>query len=254
MAKSKIILVTIIFLQLNTNMFAKNKTNQSLVWLRYNAQIQLPKKFLLKAETEERFFMTKNIKQHQFIYRISVDKQFPKNWNIGLGFVNFWASSNNELSNTNLVAPEWRTQLEISNQQKISDKFSIQHRYRAESRFIHNTNKEYTALESGYKHTFRFRYQIALTYIPFKKEEKELRLSVFDEILINAGKNIQNNIFDQNRVGVAVRYNFNKMFGLEMSYFNWLQQRANGTDFYNRQILRCTFYNNFTINKKDKSK
>jgi hypothetical protein len=77
---------------------------------------------------------------------------------------------------------------------------------------------------------------------------------VFDEILINAGKNIQNNIFDQNRVGVAVRYNFNKMFGLEMSYFNWLQQRANGTDFYNRQILRCTFYNNFTINKKDKSK
>jgi hypothetical protein len=244
----------IIYVLILTNCLGqnRNKTYQSLLWLRYNAQIQLPKKFLIKAETEERFFLTKRIKQHQYIYRISVDKQFKNNWNIGVGFTNFWASTNDELSTTKLLVPEWRSQVEIINQQKIIEKLSVQHRIRTEWRFIHNTNKSYTELEDGYTNNFRFRYQITLNFIAYKKEEKELKFSIFDEILLNAGKSIQKNIFDQNRIGIAVRYNFNKKVGTEISYLNWYQQRANGIDIYNRQILRFTLYNNFNITKKEK--
>lgn len=231
---------------------SKNKTYQSLIWFRYNVQVQLPKRFLLKAETEERFFIVKNVKQHQIIYRISADKQFKNNWNIGLGFVNFWASSNDELSSSNLSAPEWRTQLEITNQQKIKEKLGLQHRIRAESRFIHNTNNIYAELEDGYTHNFRFRYQIMLNYTVFKKDDKEFRISLFDEVMLNAGKSVQKNIFDQNRVGIACRYNFNNTIGTEISYINWFQQRANGTDFFNRQILRFTLYNQFDLSKNKK--
>ncbi|MBX7262207.1 MAG: DUF2490 domain-containing protein, partial [Chitinophagales bacterium] len=76
--------------------------------------------------------------------------------------------------------------------------------------------------------------------------------ALFDEVFINAGKKVQKNVFDQNRLGLAVKYNFNKTVATEISYIYNIQQKSNGDDMYNRQILRFTLYTNFNILKKEK--
>jgi Protein of unknown function (DUF2490) len=249
--------VVILCLLLNTTgVFAqtKNKQYQGSNWYRYNSNIQLPKKFLLKAELEERFFIAKRLKQHQFYFRFTIDKQLPKNWNIGMGFSSWYIGSNDELSPTKLMIPEWRPHFEINNRNKINERLNIIQRYRAEWRFIKNTNKEFTETLEGYNNSFRFRIMVTIDYAVYKKEERSLHLIAFDELFINAGKSIQRNIFDQNRVGFSVRYNFNKIVGAELGYINWIQQRPSGVDFFNRQILRCTLHTNFEINKKVRKK
>lgn len=150
------------------------------------------------------------------------------------------------------MIPEWRPHLEINHQNKITDRLSINERIKTEWRFIKNTNKDFTETTDGYTNNFRFRFQISINYIVYKKGEKSLQLIAFDEIMINAGKSIVRNIFDQNRIGFSVRYNFNKKVGMELGYINWFQQRPSGTDFYNRQILRYTLHTNFEIKKKSK--
>ncbi|HNL17523.1 MAG TPA: DUF2490 domain-containing protein, partial [Chitinophagales bacterium] len=130
--------------------------------------------------------------------------------------------------------------------------FSIVHRYRTEWRFIKNTNKAFTEKIDGFKNYFRFRYQISLNTIAFKKDDKELSFALFEEVFINAGKKVQKNVFDQNRLGLAVKYNFNKTVATEISYIYNIQQKSNGDDMYNRQILRFTLYTNFNILKKEK--
>ena len=247
----QIILISLLFLNFSITAQIKNKQYQGALWFRYNQQLQLPKSLLLKSELEERIFITKVVKQHQFLFRFTLDKQLKKNWNIGGGFSMWYIGNNDELNPSTLLIPEWRPHFEINHRNKINDRFNISQRFRAEWRFIKNTTKDFTQTIEGYTNNFRFRYQITLDYAVYKKEEKSLHLMVFDEIMLNAGKSIVRNIFDQNRIGFSARYNFNKKIGVELGYINWFQQRPSGVDFFNRQILRFTLHNNFTIRKKE---
>lgn len=232
----------------------KNKTYQGLTWIRYNQSVKLPKNFVWNTEIENRFFIAKKAKQHQFTFRIVFLKQLPKKWNIGLGFSAWSLANNDELHPTKLMIPEWRPHLEISHQNKITDRLTVSQRIKAEYRFIKNTNKAFTETIDGYTNSFRFRFQLAVNYTVYKKDEKSLQLIAFDEIMLNAGKSIVRNIFDQNRFGVSARYNFNNKIGMELGYINWFQQRPSGIDFYNRQILRYTLHTNFEIKKKSNPK
>lgn len=86
--KSAILLFLFLILTItnHANAQTKNKQYQGAAWFRYNTNIQLPQKIVLKAELEERAFIAKKLKQHQIYVRLTVDKQLPKNWNIGVGF------------------------------------------------------------------------------------------------------------------------------------------------------------------------
>lgn len=251
--KSCYILLFIMLYNANCYSQSKNKQEQASIWIRYNQQLQLPKNCMLKSEFDERFFIAKALKQHQFLFRVTVDKQLKKNWTIGAGISMWYMGTNNELATSKLMIPEWRPHVEINHKNSINKRFSISQRWRAEWRFIKKTNPAFTETINGYNNNFRFRYQILLDFAAYQKEEKSLHLIMFDEIMLNAGKQIVHNIFDQNRIGLSVRYNFNKKVGLELTYMNMFQQRSSGLDFYNRQILRCTLYNNFNITKKIKT-
>ena len=249
----RVILISLLFLNLSITAQTKNKQLQGLFWFRYNTSIELPKKFLLKAEIEERMFIAKKVKQNQFYVRFTFDKILTKNLNFGVGFSSWYYGNGDELKTTTLMIPEWRPHIEFNYKNKIVERLNFSQRFRTEMRFVKNTNKEFTETIDGYTNSFRFRYMIMLDYAVYKKDEKSLQLIVFDELMINAGKSIQRNIFDQNRFGLSARYNFNKRFGLELGYINWFQQRPSGVDFFNRQILRCTLHSNFAILKKNKN-
>jgi hypothetical protein len=45
-------------------------------------------------------------------------------------------------------------------------------------------------------------------------------LAIYDELMIGFGKNIQANVFDQNRIGVLLGYQLNNQLRLEGGYIN----------------------------------
>lgn len=232
----------------------RQKIYQGSVWFRYMNILQLPQNWRIRSEVENRVFIQPEVKEHQLLVRNQAEKHFKKGWHLGLGFVFFANGANDPELSTTLLAPEQRPYLEAGYRQSVNDWFNITHRYRAEWRFLHNVNSNLTALTDGYRNFFRFRYQLNLEFIPFKKGEKELRLRLADEVMLNAGKNITRNIFDQNRLMAAVQFNVNERLGFEAWYIFWMQQQANGDQFFSRQILRLGIVSNFDLSNKKSNK
>lgn len=62
------------------------------------------------------------------------------------------------------------------------------------------------------------RFQIPL--LGKEVKDKTPYVALYDEIFVGFGKNVNANIFDQNRLGVLLGYRFNKNVRLEGGYIN----------------------------------
>ncbi len=242
------IIKSIVFAALLIVMFStavnaqKNVDTQHLLWTRYYLKLKLNENYQLSQEVEERTYWLP-WRQHQFVTRTFLERKLGKGWNAGLGFTYFLQS----LPHDPVIADftnqlELRPQIEIAQKQTISEKIIFHHRYWSEFRFFEQPNGSF---EFGNNRT---RYKFEIRYTPFQK----LTLKAFDEIHVNIGGKIIQNVFDQNRCGGSVQYMTHENFGFEFGYFNWFQQRKSGVDFYNRHITRFTAHH--TINfKKSKN-
>jgi hypothetical protein len=127
----------------------------------------------------------------------------------------------------------------------LTKRLIIQQRLRIDERFIHKNNGK--ELLDGYDFNFRFRYRLQVTYRINKLEATNATiLKLSDELIVNAGKNIVYNHFDQNRIYVGIEQGINKTISAELGYLHWYQQRASGNQFFDRDIIR------FTLNHKIK--
>ena len=118
-------------------------------------------------------------------------------------------------------------------------KINLSQRFQVEERFIRNASK--TELLDGSTFNWRFRFRIQAEYEIWKKNNHFLKTIVHEEILLNAGKSILKNTFDQNRIYLAFQYGLNQNIALELGYMNSFQQRASGIDYFNRDIIRFSF-------------
>ena len=144
-----------------------------------------------------------------------------------------------------LLRPEWRAQQELNLRQSLGETVRLEHRYRIEQRLQQLV--ENNALTDGWDFSWRFRYRAQLV-VPFmQKSWLSLSLKVYDEILINAGKPIRHNIFDQNRIGAAVSLKAAKNISAELGYMHWYQQRPAGDAFFKRHIVRFTLTHHLSL-------
>lgn len=106
---------------------------------------------------------------------------------------------------------------------------ALNNRLRLEQRYVGKVNQaaaEYTITDWVYLN--RIRYQLRAT-VPLNKktvEDKTIYIATFDELFVGFGKNVNQNIFDQNRIGLLAGYQFNKSFRAEAGYFNQTVQQA----------------------------
>lgn len=222
----------------------KNKTNQQLVWFVYNNALKFTEKWGLGTDIQERRFINPSA-QHQFLVRTKIQYNLGQGWDIGLGGCIFWQSPNDPNSTSDLVVPELRPHLEVTQKQKVRY-FRIDHRYKVEARFFHHVDNG--ELRDGYSfRNFRFRYRIGVEVPLFTSKDKKveyLSLRVNDEIHINAGEQVVMNTFDQNRIYAGFSTQITPNITFEAGYMNWFQEQSSGDDFYNRNIFR------FAINHK----
>ena len=101
-------------------------------------------------------------------------------------------------------------------------KLGTTHRFRAEQRIFYTVVDGTITDERNFYHRLRYRFSLRMPL--FSSSEKDCRrklfLAVSDEILINAGKRVVYNVFDQHRFLISPILQWNQSFSVRLTYFN----------------------------------
>ena len=102
----------------------------------------------------------------------------------------------------------------------------LSHRIMLEQRWLPRYASAASAKPDEWLFMNRARYMLRLQHSLKGKtlEDKEPYVAAYDEILVGFGKNVNENIFDQNRLGLLLGYRFSPKFRLEAGYLSQIVQ------------------------------
>jgi hypothetical protein len=242
--KHKIIVLSFLFLPLKI-FGQKNIINddQNLIWTRLHFTGNLSKKINFQVEADNRIFF-KNARENQFIAHGHFHYLLNQKVEFSTGYTFSKQISQFPDDVKHLAIPERRIFQEFYFRKKINTKFNFQNRLRTEQRFFRNSND--FILLSGYNFNWRIREQININL----KINRKIKLKLSDEIMLNYGKKIVYNRFDQNRLYAAIEYNINDKISVEGGYIKIFQKRANQFDYFDRNVIRLTLFSKFDFYKK----
>ena len=135
----------------------------------------------------------------------------------------------------------------------ISDKISqveMSHRFMLEQRWI-GRYKDVALTkpdEFVFLNRLRYMYRMQMAIGKNSIENKTPYAAIYDEIFIGFGKNVNENVFDQNRFALLLGYRFSSNFRIESGFFHQVVQLGreinNRNVFqYNRGIILNSFFN-----------
>ena len=230
----------------------KQVLHQTQLWYAYFNNLKFSDKYRLLTDVQERQFIEPVGAQGNLIFRSILYRNLGGNWEAGAGMALFFSSPQKIPTTSKLVVPELRPTVDIIYRQKAGI-VNINHRYRFEARYYHQV--ENNKLSSGYNfNNFRFRYQISADVPVIKNAQKKpvLSLRVYDEVMVNFGKKIVSNTFDQNRIYGGIIYDASKSLSVELGYLNWFQETSDGETYYKRNIIRLGINHRINLSKTSK--
>ncbi|MEP0985050.1 DUF2490 domain-containing protein [Ekhidna sp.] len=116
--------------------------------------------------------------------------------------------------------------------------FKLKHKFRFEQRYNRKTEQE--QILSGYDFNYRAGYRIEVAY-PL---DENFSLNVYEELLINFGKEIIGEHLDQNRIYLGIRYKKGR-FTYKTGYLWLAAPLAGQSGFKNSHILRVGVSHNW---------
>jgi hypothetical protein len=200
------------------------------VWIGYFNTTILNGKWTVNTDVQYR---TKEWMSHssQALVRTGLNYKCNDKFNVSAGAAHFRFYVNDLVTKG-----EWRTWEEIG----INDEFrklKITHRFRLEQRFNQKTDKDHPINSYGF--SWRFRYKLELQYPVLKLPKgRSVFFTAGNEIMINAGKEIVYNYFDQNRASLGLLIGFGRNFSLQPQYISIWQQEANGKIINRINVIR----------------
>ncbi len=105
-------------------------------------------------------------------------------------------------------------------------KMELSHRFMLEQRWIGRYTNTSLTRENEYFFVNRLRYMYRMQ-IPLKGKsiaDKTPYAAIYDEIFLGFGKNVNENVFDQNRLGLLLGYRFSSKVRIEGGFFNQIVQ------------------------------
>lgn len=216
----------------------KKTDQQTLTWIRYYNIFPLSEKWALHSEFDNRSFVNP-IHENLFVIRSQARYRASKIMDFGGGFAYFNVNTQNPNVDPDYSVPEYRAQQDLTFINDIA-KITFHNRFQIEERFIQKTDKN--ELLNEFSFAYRFRYRLQSTFTIWEKEQRSIKGTISDEVMLNYGKDNRKNTFDQNRLYIALRYHFTPNLGLELGYLKNFQRRSSGIDFYDRDIIRFTVY------------
>ena len=134
---------------------------------------------------------------------------------------------------------------------QLRDKLGIvalTHRFRLEQRWLgigDDTNPRHIV---SWEYQNRARYQIS-GEIPLKGsaiDDGEFYINFFDELFIGFGRNVGQNVFNQNRISGGLGYQIQESFSLELNYLNQISQHPEVDPITGKSVFELN--NGFRLN------
>ncbi|MEY3242489.1 MAG: hypothetical protein RIR11_3928 [Bacteroidota bacterium] len=240
-------IVIILFLWYSPILLAQNSrlnTRNSVGWYNYFGTFKVTQK--IGIHTEYQFRRNEIISEwQQGLLRLGVNYQLNPKIQLRIGYA--WAETfpygDIPLNGMGKDFTEHRSFQMVSITDKVS-RVDLSHRFMLEQRWVGRYSDANLTREDEFPLLNRMRYMFRLQ-VPLKGraiKDKTPYLAIYDEIFIGFGKNVNENIFDQNRIGVLLGYRFNPSIRIEGGYFNQTLQL--GREINNRNVFQ---YNNGII-------
>ncbi len=226
---------------------SKQVATQALTWTRLTNTLQIDSHWSVYSEADSRIFDSP-AKENQVLLRLMARYGFKQGVTLGAGVVGSFNFPSNPDASVFLMTPELRACVDVTIQNRYGI-ITLNHRNVFENRFVHNASS--TELQAGYKYIFRYRYRLQAEFQLWKKNTHILKLILSDEMMLQMGKSIVYNVFDQNRAYAALYYEPFKWLGFEAGYLHQFQQRSTGIDFYSRQIFRFSIHTKIFLKHKN---
>jgi Protein of unknown function (DUF2490) len=143
--------------------------------------------------------------------------------------------------------------LQLSHNEGI---IGISHRFMLEQRFVGRYSNAAVTSEDEFPLLHRARDMIRVQ-APLKGrviQDRTPYLAAYNEVFVGFGKNVNANVFDQNRIGILLGYRFNPLLRIEGGYLNQHLQfgrQINGKNVFQNNhgfIINANF--NFDVSKK----
>jgi hypothetical protein len=222
------------------NHVSPNIIRDNSLWIGYFSHVKLKEKWAINSDFQYR---TRNgiSQSSQLLFRSGLSYSFNNKLEVTLGGAHFRFFITDDITRG-----EWRPWQEV----KISDQIGIikiSNRFRFEQRF--NEIVKDGSPSGNYLFNWRFRHRIDLR-VPLKKEKdngNNLHALLGNELMINAGENIQINYFDQNRLYIGLNYEINKQMSVQLQYMHLWQLSSFAREMNFTNILRFNFYHTISI-------
>ena len=222
----------------------KEITHQNQSWFSINTVTKFSDHWGIVADAhirENEFLKDNNF----YLLRGGIDYIPNAKFSFVAGYAHMWLAPRN---------PDWST---YSDENRIYQQFqmntksgnvSILQRLRNEQRWQEKIVNDAETGENRFSD--RVRYLISVT-IPVFKKKTAPSLVLSDELLVQFGKEIVYNTFDQNRFFVGIKQVINPQLSFDFGYMNVYQQRITGYQYDMNHTLRLFFY--LTTNVKAKT-
>lgn len=236
-------LFVVTFVATGTAQQEREVQSQNHVWTSINSQIRVSNKWSTVADAHIR--RTDFLKNNSFYFlRLGAVYHINPRLNIGAGAGHLWLA--NRSGATELFTNENR----LYQHAQLSHTFGsirLQQRLRIEERWQQRVVNFRPANE--YRYSTRYRYQLYLT-IPVSKNEYVPSIAVADELLLQTGKDIVFNTFDQNRLFTGIRQQITPSLSFDAGYMLVYQQRLSGYQYNRNHTIRLFFFWQPDLRKK----
>lgn len=261
MNRYKTLFFTVILFNCIQDAFGQNnrlKTSNNIGWYNYFGTFKVSKQFGIHTEYQWR---RNNIitDWQQSLLRVGLNYNLNPRvlFRIGYAWIETFPYGEYPINGLGRDFTEHRIfeMVQLSHKEGIVD---FSHRFMLEQRFVGRYSSVNETIEDEFPLLNRVRYMIRLQ-VPLKGREikdKTPYVAVYDEIFVGFGKNVNANIFDQNRIGVLLGYRFNKNVRIEGGYLNQTLQfgrQINGQNVFqnnNGLIVNANF--NIDLTKQTK--
>lgn len=234
--KSVILFFTLAILSVTINaQQAREVQDQNHFWWSLNTNAKLSKHWSLITDLHIR--RTNFLQNNNFYFaRAGVGYAVTDKFSIAAGLGHMWLANKNGA--TELFSNENRIYQQAQLNNSIN-KVSVTHRLRIEERWVQRVINSIPTDEKRF--STRFRYLLSAN-IPLSKNKKVPSFVVADELLMQMGKYIIYNPFDQNRFFAGIKQQVTKSLSFDFGYMHVWQQKLSGYQYSRNHTIRWFFY------------
>lgn len=237
------LLLLIVLPKINAQQKTVNKVNEQ--WMQYYNQTKLNDKWTLNGDIGFRWrdgFDENSL----YIVRVGANYKFNKTMGIAAGIAHLGFYAEDKINRL-----EIRPYQEF-NMTNTSGKVSVLHRFRVEERIFYPVidGKILSTNDFNFRFRYRFMLNIPVFNLSSKDADQKVYLNLGDEIMINAGKNIVYNTFDQNRILIGANFQVDKNLGLALTYNNQFSATKKAANYNHTNVIWLQITQKIDASKK----